>query len=46
MVSNNINRNEKKTPKNITNIKYEKKTHTDLKCFEMLHRNIALNNKK
>lgn len=36
----------KKLPKNIINVKYEKKTRTDLKYFEMLHRNIALNNKK
>lgn len=36
----------KKLPKNIINIKYEKKTHTDSKYFEMLHRNIALKNKK
>ena len=36
----------KKLSKNIINIKHEKKTHTDLKYFEMLHGNIALNNKK
>ena len=36
----------KKLPKNIINIKCEKKTHTDLRYFQMLHRNIALNNEK
>lgn len=37
MVSKNISRNEKKTPENITNIKYEKKAHINsknlLKCY-------------